>query len=349
MLGRPTLSKAEIKPKRPSKPNVDVTTIPTGATLLDLALNSGWALGRACNIVGDTAAGKTLIAIEAMINFGQKYGVKNIRFNEAENAFSRDYAESIGLPPGIKFVGDEAERPEDRRGSRTVEEFQADFEKWLKPRIGKGGPCMYVLDSFDALEAESELKRNFGDRQPGVKAALSSEFYRTHIADINSANCLLLIVSQLREAIGVMFGESKVRSGGKAHDFYASQIVWLATSRPIRSKVAGVERITGTHSVFNVKKNKIGKPFSRAPLVVSYNYGIDDELSNLEWLQENKLGAAGRLTISLDQYAEAVQDVRKARDFDTLLQMREELATAVRTRWQEIDDAMTPPVRKYGE
>lgn len=319
----------------------------TGATLLDEGLNGGWAFGRAVNIVGDTAAGKTLIAIEACANFALRFGVKDIRYNEAENAFNRDYAESIGLPPGVKFTGDDEEEEANRRGSRTVEEFEADFDKWLSPRVAKPRPCLYVLDSFDALEAAKELKRDFGDRQPGAKAALSSEFYRTHVANIHAAQCILMIVSQLRDAIGVMFGEQQVRSGGRAHDFFASQIVWLATSRKITGKVAGVDRTVGTHSIFNVKKNKIGKPHARAPLVIHYNYGIDDEMSNIEWLQENKLGAAGHLTIPIKEYAAAVTEVRQARDFDTLVKMREELATAVRIRWAEIDEAMAPPIAKY--
>ena len=343
MLGRPR------EAAKPSRKKPSYLLLPTGATLLDLGLGGGWAYGRVGNIVGDTAAGKTLIAIEACANHAQLHGIKDIRYNEAENAFSRDYAESIGLPPGIKFTGDDAEKEEDRRGSRTVEEFQADFEKWLRPRIGKDRPCLYILDSFDALEAGSELKREFGDRQPGAKASLSSEFYRTHIADIHAARCHLLIVSQVRESIGVMFGESKTRSGGKAHDFFASQIVWLATSRQIKAKAAGVERVVGTHSIFNVKKNKVGKPFARAPLVIGYSYGVDDEMSNLEWLQENKLGAVGRLTLPIGEYAAAITEVRRARDFETLLRMRQELSNAVKARWQEIDDALAPPIKKYGD
>lgn len=322
-------------------------TIPTGATLLDLGLGGGWARRRVVNIVGDTAAGKTLLAIEACANFSKLFGVKDIRYNEAENAFDRDYAESMGLPPGVKFVGDDEPEEVNRRGSRTFEEFQADFEKWVTARKGKGRPCLYILDSFDALEAGKELKRDFGDRQPGAKAALSSEFYRTHIADIDAADCLLIIVSQIRDAIGVMFGESKTRSGGRAHDFFAAQIVWLATGRQIKERVSGVERTVGVHTVFNVKKNKIGKPFAKAPLVIHYNYGVDDELSNWEWLKENKLGGIGRLSISMDGYEDAIKEARRKRDMPRILEMRKELSDAVRRRWQEIDDAMAPPIRKY--
>ena len=322
----------------------DFTLIKTGATLLNLGLNGGWACGRVANVVGDTSAGKTLLAIEACANFARSYGIKDIRYNESENAFSRAYAESVGFPKGVEMVGDGSDS---ERGSRTVEEFEADFSKWIKPRISKGRPCLYVLDSFDALEAASELKRDFGDRQPGAKAALSSEFYRAYIEDISAANCLLMIISQLRDAIGVMFGETKVRSGGKAHDYYASQIVWLATGRKISDKRSGVERTVGTHTKFNVKKNKVGKPYAQAPLVIYYNYGIDDELSNLEWLQENKLGAAGSLTIALKDYEAALRDVRAARDFETLERMREELRNAVVTRWREIDAAFAPTLSKY--
>ena len=336
---------AEVKQVR----NSLVPTVPTGATLLDLGLAGGWGIGRVGNIVGDTSSGKTLLAIEAAANFARLYGIRDIRYNEAENAFSRSYAEAIGLPLGLKFTGDDAEKEVDRRGSRTVEEFEEDFARWIKSRVGKGRPCMYILDSFDALEAGSELKREFGDRQPGAKAALASEFYRTHIADIDAARCLLLIISQLREAIGVMFGETKVRSGGRAHDFFASQIVWLATSKQIRDRVAGVERTVGARSIFNVKKNKIGAPFARAPLLIYFHYGVDDELSNLAWLEETKLGAAGRLTIPIGEYASAITDVRKARDFDTLRKMREELRAAVEVRWREIEAASAPPLRKYGD
>ncbi len=330
-----------------AKQATSLSLLPTGATLLDLGLGGGWAFGRAVNLVGDTSAGKTLCAIEACANFAKLYGIRDIRYNEPENALGRIYAESIGMPRGVKFTGDEKEQESERRGSRTVEEFEADFASWLKPRIGKGRPCMYVLDSFDAIEAGSELKRDFGDRQPGAKAALSSEFYRTHIADISEAQCLLLIVSQLRDAIGVMFGETQVRSGGRAHDFFASQIVWLSTGKAIRDKAAGVEREVGTHTRFNVKKNKIGKPHARAPLVIYYNYGIDDEQSCIEWLQAEKLGVVGRLSIPIGEYAQAIKDVRTARDLDTLARMRSELQAAVGTRWAEIDEALRPPVSKY--
>jgi recombination protein RecA len=325
----------------------DLVLIPSGATLLDLGLGGGWACGRVANIVGDTSTGKTLLAIEVCANFAARYGTRDIRYNETENAFSRVYGESVGLPPGIAFVGDDASREVDRRGSHTVEEFEADFDRWLKPRISRGRPCLYILDSFDALEAESELNRKFGDRQPGAKAALSSEFYRTHIGDIYSAGCLLLIVYQLRDAIGVMFGETKVRSGGKSHDFYASQIVWLATGKIIKEKRAGVEREIGIRTRFRVKKNKTGKPHHHAPLSIYYNYGIDDEMSCLEWLQENHLGAVGRLTIPIKEYAGAIQDVRASRDLDTLATMREELREAVRLRWAEIESAFAPVQRKY--
>jgi recombination protein RecA len=332
-----------------STPPSNLTLIPSGATLLDLGLGGGWACGRVSNIVGDTSSGKSLLAIEACANFAKGRGIKDIRYNETENAFDKDYAESIGLPSGVKFVGHDAEKLYERHGSRTVEEFQEDFEKWVRGRIGKG-PCMYVLDSFDAMEARSELERKFGDRQPGVKAALASEFYRTHIADVAEADCLFLMISQLRDKIGVMFGETQDRSGGRSHDYYASQIVWLATGRAISEKRGSpqVEREVGVHTRMRVKKNKVGKPHARFPLVIYYSYGIDDELSNIEWLLENKMGAAGgSLTVPIDGYAQALKDVRRARDADTLGVMREELRTAVRTRWAEIEDQFAPSMSKY--
>lgn len=323
--------------------------IPTGCTLLDLGLNGGWVVGRPINIIGDTSTGKTLLAIEAMANFALHFSVKDGRYNETENAFLRGYAETVGLPSGLKFVGDDAEKESDRHGSVTVEDFEADFDAFIRPRIGKGKPCAYILDSFDALEAKSEMKRPFGDRQPGVKAALSSEFYRTHIAEISEAECTLIIVSQVRDAIGVLFGPKQVRAGGRAHDFYCSQIVWLSTGKKIIGKVAGVDRTVGVHTTFNVSKNKLGAPFAKASIVIRYNYGVDDEMSNLEWLQENNLGAVGRLTVPIKEYAAALADVRAARDMDTIRAMSAELQHAVQLRWAEIAEASAPTIRKYGD
>lgn len=348
-LVSPAESNAPKKPEPSARRANTHPVLPTGATLLDLGLNGGYAQGRIINVIGSTAAGKTLFAIEACANFAMQHGIKDIRYNETENAFDRDYAESIGLPPGIKFVGDEEDVAVNRRGSRTMEHWEADFAKWIKPRIGKGKPCMYITDSFDAMEAEKELKRDFGDRQPGVKAGLTSEFFRAYTADIDAANCYFVIISQLRDAIGVVYGDKEVRSGGRALDFYGAQLIWLSTSRKITAKVGSpqVERTVGSHTTFNVKKNKIGKPFARAPLVVMYEYGVDDEMSNIEWLLENKLGAAGRLTLPIAEYADSLREMRKSRDFDTILKMRAELVQAVTTRWEEIDEAMRPPVPKY--
>jgi recombination protein RecA len=357
MSGRPSLNRpAEDEAK--VEPEVEKIldqlpsswqTIPTGSTLLDLALNGGWAVGRVINLVGDSSAGKTLLAIEAMANFAMKFSIKNGRYNETENAFLLDYAQSIGLPLGLRFVGDDEAKEVDRHGSATVEHFEEDLAEFIRLKIGKGKPSFYVLDSFDALDAAKELKRDFGDRQPGVRAALLSEFFRKHIGGLAGAECSLMIISQLRDMIGVMFGETQTRSGGRALRFFSSQEVWLATGKKITGKVSGVERTTGTHSIFTVKKNKLGKPFARANMVINYNYGIDDELSNLEWLEVNKLGAVGRLTLSMKEYPEAVALARQQREMATLREMNTELKAAVTLRWEEIDAASAPPIRKYGE
>jgi recombination protein RecA len=330
-------------------PTSTAPTFPSGCTLLDLGLGGGWAIGRAVNVVGDTSAGKTLVAIEAFANHALRFKGKNARrYNEAENALNHDYARSVGLPPDTSFTGDEEARKVDQRGSRTVEDFDADFRAFLAAR--RSGPCLYALDSCDALSVKAELdpKHKLGDatRLAG-KAALLSEFFRTHIADIDAAQCTLMIVSQIRDNIGVMFGPTQVRTGGRALDFYSTQIVWFSTPKPIKARASGVERVVGSRTIFHVKKNKIAGFGARAAITIHFNYGIDDEVSCIEWLEENKLGAAGPLTVPLREYRDALEEVRGARDFDTIMQMRAELQRAVRTRWAEIEAAMAPRMRKY--
>src|SRR5580700_7311803 len=182
--------------------------LPSGSTLLDLVHGGGWGLGRVVNIVGDRSSGKTLLAIEACANFVKRYGVQNIRYNETEAAFDRAYAESIGLPVGVTFVGDDAEDETDRHGSITVEEFFDDLGAFLEDV--SVGPCLYIMDSADAMSSKAEMEREQGDATYGTeKAKAFSEGFRRHIKKIRSKQCLLIIISQIRDKIGVVFGETK--------------------------------------------------------------------------------------------------------------------------------------------
>jgi protein RecA len=333
---------AEAEATVPTVLPVAGTTFPTGSILLNLGHSGGWGRGRMVNIVGDTSSGKTLLAIEAAINFAMLHGAENIRYNETEAAFDRAYAYSLGFPLGVSFTGDDTDTG---HGSVIVEELFADIEKWIE--LHPSGPTLYIVDSIDALSDAQEMgNEELGKATMGRKAKMLSEFFRRMIKPIAKANCCLMLISQIRENIGVTFGETKTRAGGHALDFYASQIVWLYEAGKIVRTVSDVERVVGIRVRWKNKKNKLGPAFSDGEVSILFNYGIDDEISMVNWLKRNKY--QGDLSYGLDAYTAALGRVRRARDMDRLVAMHEELTLATKARWQEIAEAMTPPFRKYG-
>lgn len=325
----------------------------SGSTLLDLALGGGWALGRVFNIVGDASSGKTGLCVEAFANFKVKYPTGKMRYAESESAFDEIYAEILGFPK-------EVERPDDLLN--TVEDFQQDFFKF----ISNPGPSLYILDSLDALSDEAELKKfdkemksraKIKDEEEeeggevikgdyGVaKAKKMSKLFRTLNGVAAEANCTLGIVSQTRDKIGVMFGEKQTRSGGKALDFYASQILWLREIKKLERAVMNESRPVGVSVSGKVKKCKVGFPFREADFNIIFGYGIDDESSMLNWLSSIK-----------QMNSEAVQQTKKelgkARDTRDLAKIKE-IATQLRADatvvWKKIEKELMPTTRKYSE
>ena len=314
--------------------------ISSGSFLLDCVLGGGWARGRVINIVGDKSSGKTLLAIEACANFARKYNAVDIRYVEPENAFLRSWAEAVGFPPGVRLTEEGKARID------TVEAYYEDVVAFLKDRVGAKRPCMHILDSLDALSDDAEHGRAFGESTWGVgKPKAISEMFRRLIGDIRDADCLLVIISQIRDNIGVTFGETKKRSGGRALDFYASQVLWLAETSKIKRTVLGVDRVIGTSVLARTKKNKVGIPFRETELVVIFNYGFDDEASMINWLVKHK--AIDLLGITDKDARKLLSDARHAHDPHALFELRESLRAAVYKHWQHIESELAPTVRKY--
>jgi recombination protein RecA len=311
-----------------------VKFVSTGTLMLDLPLGGGYAQGRVVNIVGDKSAGKTLLAIEACAVFAREYSADSVRYCEAENAFDDDYAEIVGMPPGIGKAED----------IRTVEDFVADLKEFLADR--DGSPCLYVLDSLDSLSSAAEMERKEGEASYGTeKAKALSEFFRKEIGTIEKAKCVLLIISQVRDNIGVTFGEKHKRSGGKALDFYCSQVLWLAVTQKIKKTVRGIDRVIGNKVIAKVKKNKVGPPFRETDISIIFSYGVDDEISMLEWLVKNKGG--GLLPRSADAIKKELLAAREAQDRSAVRAIHQTLGNAVIDHWTDIEEALAPPMRKH--
>lgn len=327
------MPRAEFKPQ-PKVSAGGVQFLPSGGTILDLILGGGYARGRITNIVGDRSSGKTLLAIEAAANHAVSKPAESVRYAEAEAAFDREYAESMGLPPGVD-LSEEGE-------ITTVEDFGEDLVKFIKRYDG----ALYIMDSLDSLSSKAEQARELGeDSYATEKPKILGEMFRRDVSLIRDRNATLLIISQLRDKIGVTFGETKTRSGGRALDYYASQIVWLSEIEKIKRTVLGVDRYVGVKVRAANKKNKVGKPFRRGDFTILFGYGVDDEVSLLDWLVSNK--AAQLLDKEHDAYRKELAEMRAAKDRAALRELNKYLKEIVTDRWNRIEDKLEPDIGKY--
>ena len=310
-----------------------------GCALLDAVLGGGYVLGRIANLVGDKSSGKTLLAMEATANFCKTFASGFVRYAEAEAAFDIDYAGSLGMPvERIQFNSEPL---------NTVEEWHDDLAGFIEKLNGQ--PGLYIIDSLDSLSDAAEMDRAIGDSSFGAgKAKKMSEIFRKLVRKIESSRCCVIVISQIRDNIGVMFGAKHSRSGGRALDFYASQILWLAEKGKLKRTSGGIERVVGLDIKAQCKKNKIGLPWRDCEFPILFGYGVDDITADAQWLSKLKMtdalekaGITGRSLIT------AIDKVRNFNTPDQLIETRQILRTAVFEKWREIETGFLPPVRKY--
>lgn len=318
--------------------------VSTGCIGLDLVLGGGYVLGRMTNIIGDKSTGKTLLAIEGGVNFLRKFPDGVIRYVEAESAFDRDYAAALGLPVDV------IEWPQlvDAKGEtdRTVEWVHDDIVDTIKRM--KGRPCLYIVDSLDALSDRAEMERGISEGSYGAnKAKKLGELFRRLVGEIEKSRMLLLVISQIRDKIGVTFGETKMRAGGHAMDFYATHCLWLAQIGQIKKTVGGIERPIGVDIRAKCKKNKVGLPFREIDFPLFFGYGVDDITSSVEWLIEAKREAAmEELGLSKTTYKTRVTALRN-RGGPELRELRQRLDVIMRREWAAVESNFLPVAGKY--
>ena len=282
--------------------------ISSGCTTLDCVLGGGWPLGRIVNVVGDRSTGKTLLAMEAIANFFLKYDTGWARYVEAESAFDSDYATALGIPMS---------RVENKNDLDTVEAVFEDLDA-----IAYKEPGLYIVDCLDALSDKAEMERGIGEGSYGAaKAKKLSELFRRLVRKLSKKKICVMIISQVRDNIGITFGEKHSRSGGKALDFYASQILWLAHIKTNSREINKVKRPVSVRIKARCKKNKIGLPFRECEFNIRFGYGIEDTEACQEFLT----------TIG-----------------KTVPKTPEALREAVIREWFAIEKKFIPEERKYG-
>lgn len=308
----------------------------TGNTLLDCALGHGWPVGRVVNIVGDKSTGKTLLAIEAFANFAISYPDGYMHYMEAEAAFDIPYAERLGLPVTKLMIHDDID---------TVEQLFTALERVCN-RKDTDNPALVILDSLDSLSDAEEMDKSFGE-SPSLakKARKMSELFRRLVRKCKLSRTTFIVVSQTRDKIGVTFGRRYSRSGGKALDFYAAQVLYLAEIGKILKTKSGIKRPIGVKIRARVDKNKVASPFRECEFPVMFDYGMDDIVAAIDWFILIKR------TDILEDFGfgprpapARIESVIKEIGFKKL---RKELAEAVREEWKAIEKDFSPARRKY--
>ena len=327
--------------------------VSTGSTLLNLALTdrkeAGFRKGRIVNLVGDSSAGKSFLALTVLAEAAcsPEFADYRLIYDDAENALCFNME---------KLFGKKATKRIDRSiKSDTVQKWKKNMVRLVED----GVPFIYVLDSFDSLTSVEALDRAIkaaksdgdeGGSYKTEKPRIGSETASMIVEPIAETGSILIIVSQTRDNIGVTFGEKKTRSGGKWLQFYSTHVPWMAILERDRHEVSingkKVKRTIGVYSRIRCKKNKVTGKERECDIKISYDYGIDDIYSNITFLVESGTWSKKSGIINAEDICDTPMKMEALQTFIEDNGLERDVAKLVEATWKEIEAAFVMKGRK---